>query len=93
LQVRLQSISLGNTAIDGEVIGNGWRMALEIKTPEDDITRGLGQMAEAIAFGYDKAALVTTLKKAKKIDRTVFDKTGLVLLGVDSKGNVTNLTK
>ena len=31
LQVHLRSIKLGNTAIDGEVIGNGYRIALEIK--------------------------------------------------------------
>ena len=88
LQVRLRSIKLGNTAIDGEVIGNGYRIALEIKTPRDDVTRGLGQLTEAIAFGYDKAALVTTLNRAKKIDRKVFDKTGFLLLGVDSSGIV-----
>jgi hypothetical protein len=50
-------------------------------------------LTEAKAFGYDKAALVTTLYKAKKINRAVFDKTGFILLGVDSKGNVTNLTE
>ena len=85
LQVRLRSIKLGNTAIDGEVIGNGYRIALEIKTPKDDVTRGLGQLTEAIAYGYDKAALVTTLNKAKKIHRQVFDKNGFILLGVDSR--------
>jgi hypothetical protein len=54
----------------------------------DDITRGIGQLAEALAYGYNQVALVTTLRDAKKIDSTVFDKLGLVLLGVDSKGNV-----
>src|SRR5208283_1070211 len=92
LQVRLRSIKLGNTAIDGEVIGNGYRIALEIKTPRDDVTRALGQLTEALAFGYDRAALVTTLNKAKKINRTVFTKTGFVLLAIDSKGNVSDLT-
>src|SRR5208283_1082750 len=79
LQVRIRSIRLGNTAIDGEVIGNGYRIALEIKTPRDDITRGLGQLTEAIVYGYDRAALVTTLNNAKKINRRVFDKTGFIL--------------
>ena len=74
--------------IDGEVIGDGLRMTIELKTPRDDVTRGIGQLAEALAFGYDKAALVTTLNKAKKINRKVFDKLGLILLGVDSKGDV-----
>lgn len=92
LQVHLRSIRLGNTAIDGEVIGNGYRIALEIKTPGDDVTRGLGQLTEALAFGYDKAALVTTLSKAKKINRAVFDKIGFLLLAVNSEGNVSNLT-
>jgi hypothetical protein len=51
-------------------------MALEIKTPRDDLTRGLGQLTEALAYGYDKAALVTTASKAKKINRKVFHKMG-----------------
>lgn len=63
-------------------------MALELKSPQDDITRGVGQLAEALAYGYNQVALVTTLRAAKKIDRAVFDKLGLVLLGIDSKGNV-----
>jgi hypothetical protein len=32
--------------------------------------------------------MVTTLRSAKDIDSKVFDKLGLALLGVDSKGNV-----
>jgi len=46
LRVHLASIKLGNVAIDGEVEGKCWKMALEIKTPGDDITRGIGQLAE-----------------------------------------------
>ena len=86
LKVQLASIRLGNVAIDGEVEGRGWKMALEIKTPRDDITRGIGQLAEALAHGYNQVALVTTLRTAKRIDPAVFDKLGLV--GIDSKGNV-----
>jgi hypothetical protein len=71
-----------------EVLGEGWRMALELKTPRDDVTRGIGQLAEALAYGYNQVALVTTLRAAKKIDSAVFDNLGIVLLGVDSKGNV-----
>jgi hypothetical protein len=88
LKVHLASIRLGNVAIDGEVEGKGCKMALEIKTPGDDITRGIGQLAEALAYGYNQVAFVTTLRTAKKIDPAVFDKLGLVLLGIDSKGNV-----
>jgi hypothetical protein len=86
LQVSIASIRLGNAAIDGEVKGRGWKMALEIKTPRDDLVRGLGQLAEALAHGYESAALVTTLKNAKRIKPDVFNKMGLVVLGVDSKG-------
>jgi hypothetical protein len=82
------SIKLGNVAIDGEVIGKCWRMALELKTPQDDITRGIGQLSEALAYGYDQVAMVTTMRAARDIDSKVFDKLGLVLLGVDSKGGV-----
>jgi hypothetical protein len=88
LRVKMGSIKLGNVAIDGEVEGKGWKMALELKTPKDDVTRGIGQLAEALAYGYNQVALVTTLRTAKGIDSKVFDKLGLVLLGVDSKGNV-----
>jgi len=89
-RVRICSIKLGNCAIDGEVIGGGQRIAIEIKTPGDDVTRGLGQLTEALAYGYDRAALVTTLSKAKKINLKVFREMNFVLLGVDSKGNVVS---
>lgn len=92
LQVRLASIRLGNTAIDGEVIGDGWKMGLELKTPRDDVTRGIGQLTEALAYGYDRAALVTTLHKTKDIDRVVFDKFGFLLFAIDSKAEVHQVT-
>jgi len=41
---------------------------------------------------FDKTALVTTLNKAKKINRKVFVKNGFTLLAADSKGKITNLT-
>jgi hypothetical protein len=63
-------------------------MGLELKTPRDDITRGIGQLTEALAYGYDRAALVTTLHNTKYIDRVVFDKFGYILLGIDSKAEV-----
>jgi hypothetical protein len=62
----MRSIKLGNVAIDGEVEGHAWKMALELKTPKDDVTRGLGQLAEALAYGYTSAVLVTTMRSAKK---------------------------
>jgi hypothetical protein len=88
LDVRIASIRLGNAAIDGEVTGKNWKMALEIKTPNDDVVRGLGQLSEALANGYDSAALITTMRNAKRIKSPVFDKLDLTLLGVDSKGVV-----
>jgi hypothetical protein len=87
LKVRLARIRLGNTEIDGEVEGQGWKMALEIKSTRDDLTRGLGQVAEALAFGYRSSAIVTTYRRAKAADPTVFNRLGLVLLGVDTKGD------
>jgi hypothetical protein len=91
LKVRLASIRLGNVAIDGEVEGKDWKMALELKTPRDDITRGIGQLAEALAYGYNQVALVTTLRAARRIDPAVFDRLGLVLVGIDSKGNAQQI--
>jgi len=87
-KVRIARIRLGNTEIDGEVVGEGWKIALEIKSPGDDLTRGLGQLAEALAFGYTQAAIVTTLRKAKQVDPTVFERLGLMLLGINSSGKV-----
>ena len=80
-------ISCSETRREPEATGETNRL-WEIKTPRDDITRGIGQLAEALAYGYSQVALVTTLRTAKKIDSAVFDRLGLVLLGIDSKGNV-----
>jgi len=87
--VRIARIRLGNTEIDGEAVGStGERIAIEIKTPSDDLARGLGQLAEALASGYSQAVLVTTLRKAKRIESPVFSVPAFTLLAVDSKGNV-----
>lgn len=34
---RSGSTTLGNVAIDGEVEGKVWKIALELKTPKDDV--------------------------------------------------------
>ncbi len=87
--VNMKPVKVGNVAIDGEVLGKAWKMALEVKTAHDDIVRGVGQLTEALAHGYGSAVLVTSLRHAKRLKPRVFDETqGLVLLGVDSKGNV-----
>jgi hypothetical protein len=84
----MKHVKVGNAAIDGEVLGVGWKIALEVKSGHDDIIRGLGQIAEAKAVGYDTVALVTSLRTARHIDAAVFNKLGFVLLGVDSGGHI-----
>jgi len=92
--VRIARIRLGNTEIDGEAIGlDGRKIAIEIKTPSDDLARGIGQLAEALASGYNQAVLVTTLRKAKQIESPIFNMHGFTLLAVDSKGNVHPLAR
>ena len=85
----MRSIRLGNVVIDAKVEGEGGKIALELKTLRNDITRGIGQLAEVLAYGYDQVVLVTTLRNTKSIDSAVFDHFGMVLLGIDSKGVVT----
>jgi len=87
--IKMRRIRLGNAEIDGEALGSDRRrIAIEVKTVGDDVVRGLGQLAEASAFGYHQAILVTTLRNAKKIDRAVFRYHGWSLLGVDAKGEI-----
>jgi hypothetical protein len=85
--VNVRSVKVGNAAVDGEVIGKKWKMALEIKSSKDDVIRGIGQCAEAIAEGYQSAALVTSVRHAKLIKPEVFHE-NFVLLGIDAKGQV-----
>ncbi|MDI6715308.1 MAG: hypothetical protein QMD43_09880 [Thermodesulfovibrio sp.] len=92
-KVNMGGIKLGNSEIDGEAHGNNQKIAIEIKTFNDDVVRGLGQLCETLAFGYDKAVLVTTIRKAKKIDHTVFKHYGWKLYGVNSKGKVHEIMK
>jgi hypothetical protein len=87
LQVHMNGVKAGNAVLDGEVAGKRWKMALEIKSSHDDPIRGIGQLMEALAHGYQSAALVTSLRHANRMDKAVF-KNGLVLLGIDSKTRV-----
>jgi len=92
--VRMRRIRLGNAEIDGEALSvDGWRIAIEVKTITDDVVRGIGQLAEASAFGYNQVVLVTTLRNAKKIDEAVFRHYSWSLLGVDAKGEVHEILK
>ncbi len=91
-KVQYGRIRIGNFEIDGEATDqNGTRMAIEIKTEHDDVCRGIGQLAEALAYGYNQATLVTTLRKARKLNGRVFEKFRIRLIGIDGRGNVYEL--
>jgi predicted RecB family endonuclease len=79
----------GNAMIDGVAIGDeGERVAIEIKSPADDVVRGIGQCYEAICAGYARAVLVTTLRVAKRLRKRVFQRGDVTFLGVDSKAHI-----
>lgn len=84
----MNGIRVGNAIVDGEVSGDKWRMALEIKSGHDDVVTGLGQLSEALAHGYSSAALVVSLRRAKQLDPAVFITYNIVALGVDSKAEI-----
>jgi hypothetical protein len=87
-EVNMNGVRVGNAIIDGEVIGNNWRMALEVKSGHDDVIRGIGQLAAALAHDYNSAALVLSLRHAKLMKPAVFNKLNIVLLGVNSKAEI-----
>lgn len=87
-KVNMNGVRVGNAIIDGEVIGDKWRMALEIKSGHDDVIRGLGQLSAALADGYSSAALVVSLRHAKTLNATAFNQYNMVVLGVDSKAQI-----
>ena len=79
----------GNAMVDGvAVTPEGERIAIEVKSPRDDIIRGIGQCAEALAAGYSRAVLVTTLRVAKKLRKRVFQRRDLKLIGVDARARI-----
>jgi hypothetical protein len=85
----MRRIRLGNTEVDGEATGpDGQRIAIEIKNPSDDLAREIWQLAEALAFGYDEAVPVTTLKNTRTINDSVFKRFGFGLISVDSHQNI-----
>jgi hypothetical protein len=87
-KVNMKTIKVGNAAIDGEVIAARWKMALEIKSGHDDVIRGLGQLSAALAHGYDSAVLVVSVRHAKQLDPTAFNRENIAVLGVDSKAQI-----
>ena len=79
----------GNAMVDGVAVTDGGeRIAIEVKSPSDDSVRGVGQCFEALAAGYSRAVLVTTLRVAKKLRKRVFQQRRLRFLGVDAKARI-----
>ena len=52
-KVSMKPAHAGNAMVDGvAVTPEGERIAIEVKSPSDDIIRGIGQCFEALAAGY-----------------------------------------
>jgi hypothetical protein len=83
----MKPVRVGNAMVDGVAIGpEGERIAIEVKSPRDDIVRGIGQCCEALAAGYSRVVLVTTLRVARK--KRIFQRRGMRLIGVDAKARI-----
>jgi hypothetical protein len=76
--VNMKGAKAGNAMLDGEVVGKNWKLALEIKSGHDDVIRGLGQLSSALAHGYNSAALVVSLRRAKALNPAAFMKLNIV---------------
>jgi hypothetical protein len=63
-------------------------LVIEAKTPSDGVIRGVGQCFEALADGYSRAVLVTTLRVGKKLKKRVFQRRRFKLLSVDTKARI-----
>ena len=88
-KVSMKPAHVGNAMVDGVAVSpEGERIAIEVKSPRDDIIRGIGQCFEALAAGYTRAVLVTTLRVAKRLRKRVFQRKGLKLMGVDAQARV-----
>jgi hypothetical protein len=89
-KVAMKPTRAGNAVLDGLAIGpDGERVAIEVKSPHDDIVRGIGQCYEALCGGYSRAVLVTTLRVAKGLRKRAFqNRRGIQLIGVDAKARV-----
>jgi hypothetical protein len=67
-KVSMKPARAGNAMVDGIAIGpEGERIAIEVKSPRDDVVRGIGQCCEALAARYCRVVLVTTLRVARKV--------------------------
>jgi hypothetical protein len=88
-KVSMKPARVGNAMVDGVAIGpEHERIAIEVKSPRDDIVRGIGQCFEALTAGYTRAVLVTTLRVARRLRKRVFQRRRLRLLGVDAKARM-----
>jgi len=88
-KVSMKPARAGNAMVDGVALSpEGERIAIEVKSPHDDIIRGVGQCFEALAAGYNRAVLVTTLRVARRLRKRVFQRRGLKLIGVDAKARI-----
>jgi len=88
-KVSMKPARVGNAMVDGVAIGpEGERIAIEVKSPSDDIVRGIGQCYEALVAGYSRVVLVTTLRVARKLKKRVFQRRGIKLIGVDAKARI-----
>jgi len=88
-KVSMKPVRVGNAMVDGvAVTPEGERIAIEVKSPRDDIVRGIGECVEALAAGYHHAVLVTTLRVAKKVRKRIFQRRGLKLIGIDARAHI-----
>jgi len=89
-RVSMKPVKVGDAMVDGIAIGpDHERIAIEVKSPRDDIVRGVGQCSEALAAGYGRVVLVTTLRVARRLKKRVFQRRGgMKLVGVDAKARV-----
>jgi hypothetical protein len=88
-RVSMKPARAGNAIVDGVAVGpEGERIAIEVKSPRDDIIRGVGQCYEAVCAGYSRAVLVTTLRIAKRLRKRAFQRRNIRLVGVDAKARI-----
>jgi len=88
-KVTMKPARAGNALVDGLAIGpEGERIAIDVKSPRDDIIRGIGQCYEAVCAGYTRAVLVTTLRVATRLRKRAFQRRGIRLVGVDAKARI-----
>ena len=89
-----REVTLGNCVIDLIAINprTKEKIAIEVKGSGDDLIRGIGQLAEALAWGYDQAILVMPLKETKMIALKVFKHFNIRLIGINSRGIITRIT-